>query len=151
MDIDEVVRKTVQEEVRRAIQAEVLPAARAEAVRAIQEAFGRVTQGEVPSVVVPRISKAARIARVAEALDEVPALGVVTAGRKKGPGPKTFTVQQAAKFLKMNAKTIYFAIKKGKIRTAKIPAPPGMKRGPKDGKLTVMTLDALKEWRNATN
>lgn len=154
MDINESIRQTVLNELQDAIATVVVPAARATALSAVRDTLLQVVRGLDSSGVA-----------ASDALDTLPAEApaeekiLAAVGRRKSrdeeedeeseteDGVKQLTVKQAAKRCGLTPKFLYLAISRGKLKHRKIPKPPGVKRGPRDGKLTVVTLKDLREWR----
>lgn len=142
MEINDLIRDIVETEVRKVLDSIVLPAAREEAVKAVSVMFRRAADtGPVRQ----------KLARAADGDGDLPELGEKKPARARARKLEHLTVAQAAKKIGVTPKLVYFAIREGKLKSTKIRAPPGMKRGPRDGKLTVVTMEAVRAWRQATN
>lgn len=61
------------------------------------------------------------------------------------------TISQASERANLTPKTIYTAIENGKLKVSRIPAPEGMKRGAKDGKITLVSTPKFDTWRASIN
>lgn len=170
MDINELIKKTVEDEVRKALDTFVIPAAREAAIAAAHEATTAATdalRSGLTRALDELVDQSNRLERErtpgqpmsppippAEGVKAAPAHLAARAGRVASVGKKDdkhLTIQQAAKAVKLTPKSIYHAISTGKLKTTKIPKPPNMKRGPRDGMLMVVSLEDLRAWRASQN
>lgn len=138
MNISDVISAAVQEEIRKVLALELAPAIQHE----VRAAFARLAGAEAAPTIVSSVHTDETSDEKAERMQELRKAHVAT------HGPVRVTVAEAATQCKVTPKAIYNAIAAGKLKAHKVAAPPGMKRGPKDGKLILIDVESLDAWRD---